>query len=143
MRINEQIRAHVVVLIDANGKTHSFGSDDGGDNDGETRRVTVEIAKPSLYWRLVMMPDPAAGEAFMDGTLKIHEGTIFDLFAILADQPGLKRRSRWNRINLAKLEGFKPNRIGRAQKNVAHHYDLNRQLFELFLDLFQRLESFG
>ena len=132
--LEQTIKSGRLTLIDANGNTHSFGSDDGDDNDGETRRVTVEITKPSLYWRLVMMPDPAAGEAFMDGNLKIHKGTIFDLFAILADQPDLKRRSRWNRINLAKLEGFKPNRIGRAQKNVAHHYDLNRQLFELFLD---------
>ena len=127
----QTIKSGQLTLIDANGKSHVFGHP--GDRQ-ELRQVTVEITKPSLYWRLVLMPDPAAGEAFMDGTLKIHQGTIFDLFAILADQKDIEKRSRWNRINFAKLERIKPNRIGIAKQNVAHHYDLNRQLFELFLD---------
>lgn len=129
--LKQTIKRGQLTLIDANGESHVFGD---ASEHSAGRQVTVEITKPSLYWRLVLMPDPVAGEAFMDGTLKLHQGTIFDLFAILADQKGIERRSRWNRINLAKLEGIKPNRIGRAKQNVAHHYDLNRQLFELFLD---------
>ncbi|MEP0942036.1 MAG: cyclopropane-fatty-acyl-phospholipid synthase family protein [Rhizobiaceae bacterium] len=118
-----------LTVIDAVGKSHIFGR-----AAASGRQVTVEITKPSLYWKLALMPDPAAGEAFMDGSLKLHDGTIFDLFALLSDQPGTKAGKNWNRINLARRKGFTSNRIGKAQQNVAHHYDLNRQLFELFLD---------
>jgi cyclopropane-fatty-acyl-phospholipid synthase len=125
--LKRTIKSGCLTVIDASGKSHQFG-DDKGDP------IIVEITKPSLYWRLALMPDPAAGEAFMDGSLKLHEGTIFNLFAILSDQPCAEPRLKWNSINLARIKGFKPNRIGKAQRNVAHHYDLNRQLFELFLD---------
>ena len=130
--LKRTIKSGQLTVIDADSNSHTFGGVEGDDRNA--RRVAVEITKQSLYWRLALMPDPIAGEAFMDGSLKIHEGTIFDLFAILVDQEGAEPKLKWNRIDLARLKGIKPNRIGRARQNVAHHYDLNRQLFELFLD---------
>ena len=125
--LKRTIKAGNLTIVDASGKSHKFG-------DGNGDPVTVEITKSSLYWKLVLFPDPAAGEAFMDGTLKMIEGTIFDLFAILGSQKDSTPRLKWNVINLWRFKKWRPNPIGKAQKNVAHHYDLSRQLFELFLD---------
>ena len=125
--LKRTIKTGTLTIVDANGKSHKFGDSTGNP-------VTVEITESSLYWKLVLFPDPAAGEAFMDGTLKMLEGTIFDLFAILGSQEEAKARLKWNVFNLWRFKKWRPNPIGKAQKNVAHHYDLSRQLFELFLD---------
>ena len=114
-------------VIDAAGNLHEFG-------DGTGSPVTVKISDTSLYWKLALFPDPAAGDAFMDGTLKMIDGSIYDLFEIMGNQPGTDKSKNWNVIQIAQLKGLRPNRIGRARQNVAHHYELNRRLFELFLD---------
>ncbi len=125
--LNRTVKSGTLTIVDAVGKSHSFG-------DGTGQPLTVQITNPSLYWRLVLFPDPAAGEAFMDGSLKMLDGSIYDLFAILASQKGSTPHLKWNVLNLWRWRKFRPNPIGKAQKNVAHHYDLSRRLFELFLD---------
>jgi cyclopropane-fatty-acyl-phospholipid synthase len=83
-------------------------------------------------------PELYLGEAYMDGRLTLEEGTLRDLFELAArnlqsfdDHPlvsfvkGLLYRGRW-------LEQYNP--VGKAQRNVAHHYDLSSELYDLFLD---------
>ena len=125
--LSRNITTGTLTIVDAKGKPHQFG-------DGTGDPLTVEITKPSLYWRLALFPDPTAGEAFMEGTLKLLEGTIFDLFAILGSQPGSKPSLKWNKFNSWRWRQWRPNPISKARQNVAHHYDLSRRLFELFLD---------
>ena len=78
----------------------------------------------------MVIPDLYLGEGYMDGTIEIEEGTLYDVLDFCA-------------INLMPLPGaggaivtppINQNVVGRAQQNVAHHYDLNRSLFELFLN---------
>jgi cyclopropane-fatty-acyl-phospholipid synthase len=93
----------------------------------------------ALIWRLVLNPELAAGEAYMDGTLTFENGGVAEFLRLfarnryhLADHPV---QVQMQKLRLA-LRRFHNRRINRqkAQKNVAHHYDLNRELYELFLD---------
>ncbi|HBC53391.1 MAG TPA: cyclopropane-fatty-acyl-phospholipid synthase, partial [Alphaproteobacteria bacterium] len=75
----------------------------------------------------------------MDGTLTFENGGVAEFLRLfarnryhLADHPV---QVQMQKLRLA-LRRFHNRRINRqkAQKNVAHHYDLNRELYELFLD---------
>ncbi len=99
-----------------------------GPKDGP--EAAIRITDKKLLRRLAVIPDLYLGEGYMDGTIEIEEGTLYDVLDFCA-------------INLMPLPGaggaivtqpIDPNVVGRAQENVAHHYDLNRSLFELFLD---------
>jgi len=88
--------------------------------------------------RLSFNPDLAFGEAYMDGTMTVENGTIRDVLAVmfdnLVDAPLLPRDAflRPLRPLLRRIEQYNP--ASRAQRNVSHHYDLSRRLYELFLD---------
>ncbi len=73
----------------------------------------------------------------MDGRLTIEGGSIFDALSVLCqDQEnvqGLLGRvgeALGPVLRLARQH----NSLGRARRNVAHHYDLSRRFYELFLD---------
>src|SRR3990167_4618360 len=88
--------------------------------------------------RLALRPRLALGEAYMDGRLTVEGGDLYDLLDLLGrnmaavDSTAVMRWSytlqRWLRV----LEQYNP--IGKAQKNVAHHYDLKGELYDFFLD---------
>ena len=78
------------------------------------------------------------GEAYMDGTFVVEQGTIADVLEILAIQTPDGAPPGWARIQWL-LRFFKRrvaqlNRKEKSQKNVAHHYDLDGRLYSLFLD---------
>jgi cyclopropane-fatty-acyl-phospholipid synthase len=108
--------------------------------------TTNAIHDPALHRRLVLQPGLAFGEAYMDGTLTVDEGTLYDALdlmlgnvAALAGHP-LARLARGRKDLTRRLHAYNP--IGRAQRNVAHHYDLSLALYDLFLDR-DRLYSCG
>jgi cyclopropane-fatty-acyl-phospholipid synthase len=84
---------------------------------------------------LTLRPALAVGEAYMDGKLIIEEGSLYDFLDLLAQNlasaPGGPGRRLFEQIGRIRKQA---NRIGRAQRNVAHHYDLSPALYDLFLD---------
>jgi cyclopropane-fatty-acyl-phospholipid synthase len=100
--------------------------------------VTMRLHDPALHHRLLVKPDLALGEAYMDGTLTVEDGTIYDLLdlacrnAATLDSYPLQRLQEALKRVLRRLHTYNP--IGRAQRNVAHHYDLSDRLYDLFLD---------
>ena len=85
-----------------------------------------------------MNPSLKVGEAYMDGKLTIEEGSLYDLIDIgMANTAGIDG-ARWQRVIAAfhtvARWWHQHNPIGLAREHVAHHYDLSRRLFELFLD---------
>ncbi|MBV9533647.1 MAG: class I SAM-dependent methyltransferase [Bradyrhizobium sp.] len=105
-----------------------------GDGTGEP--VHVRFLTSEAEGRIMLNPELALGEAYMDGTLVVENGTIADALAILMDQPDLLPRwakLRWWGRYLARHSG-QLNLRGRARNNVAHHYDLDGRLYSLFLD---------
>jgi len=134
------IRFGTLTVIDAHNRAHRFEGRPITDLPAEEipPPVTIRLHDPALHWQLAVNPSVRLGEAYMDGTLTVEAGDISDLInlavynlhhsgghPVLRLQDGLNRMLRW-------LHQYNPMR--RAQKNVAHHYDLSGELYDLFLD---------
>ena len=122
-----------LTVIDAVGRPHRLQ----GARPGPS--VTLRVHSWWTGVRVALRPRLALGEAYMDGTLTVEEGgDIYDLLDLLGrniaalETTPMVRLSytlqRWLRV----LEQYNP--VGKAQRNVAHHYDLNGQLYDFFLD---------
>lgn len=100
--------------------------------------VAIRITDWAVVRRLALNPNLAAGEAYMDGTLLVENGTIYDLLALFLANMG------WGRGDCLTVAQATIRRLGRraaqynpvpvARSNVAHHYDLSDTLYERFLD---------
>lgn len=116
------------------------------DNQGDTWRfgpggepaVSIRLTDKKLPARLLANPSLALGEAYMDGTLRIEAGSLRDLLWICTSDmdtidalPG-KRMIRWLDVFMSRR--LHHNAISRSHANVAHHYDISTNLYDLFLD---------
>jgi cyclopropane-fatty-acyl-phospholipid synthase len=120
-----------LTVIDAGGTTHVFG-------DGGAPKVTIRLHDRALHHRLLTNAKLFLGEAYMDGTLTVEDGTVYDLLdlaglnmAAFEQHPLQAAQSRIAR-GLRYLHTYNP--MKRARRNVAHHYDLSDTLYDLFLD---------
>ena len=125
------IKKGTLKVIDASGRTHRFG-------DSTQPSVTIRFHNAQSQRRIALNPMLALGEAFMDGTMTVEEGDIYDFLALAMSNIGTGH-GPWLQELLTSLRRFgrrfaQYNPIGRAQANVAHHYDLSDKLYELFLD---------
>ena len=89
--------------------------------------------------RLLLNPALAVGECYMDGTLTPDARGIYDVLDVLvanltANGAALPMARVWHILRVMKRKIDQHNPAGRAQRNVAHHYDLNGRLYSLFLD---------
>src|SRR3984957_18563618 len=89
--------------------------------------------------RLVVNPGLALGEAYMDGSMTPDGCGIYDVLDVMFANMGgdyerlpvLRLRSHLRALK-RRIDQYNP--ATRAQRNVAHHYDLNGRLYSLFLD---------
>ena len=105
---------------------------------GKGKHITVRFTDRKVAFDIVSNPRLGLGEAYMDGRVVIEDGTILDLLELITGANRWEDRGEGPRP-LSKggkgwLSFFKRNDLKRARKNVAHHYDLNDELYELFLD---------
>jgi cyclopropane-fatty-acyl-phospholipid synthase len=106
--------------------------------NGQAPRVAIRFTTKKAQRGVLIDPELRLGEAYMDGTLQIEEGTIADLLAILLGQSNNGMPPQWAlpqwllRYLHRRWQQF--NRPTRARRNVAHHYDLDGRLYSLFLD---------
>jgi cyclopropane-fatty-acyl-phospholipid synthase len=118
-------------LVDAAGGLHEFVGRPGPS-------AAIRLHDSVLQRKLIFRPRLYLPEAFVDGTLTLEEGSLYDLIDLLqlnieAMPDGVL--SRWLNGSyrlLRRLHQYNP--YPRARRNVAHHYDLSDQLYELFLD---------
>lgn len=112
---------------------------------GETRcygQGTPESAIAIRDWatlrRIAFNPDIALGEAWMDGLMTVEKGDIYSFLALclsnIGHEPGPWLRRVHQRLRMMGRRFLMHNPVGRAQENVAHHYDLCDELYDLFLD---------
>src|SRR5712672_2553303 len=104
--------------------------------DGTGKPIAARFLSRRTERRILLNPELALGEAYMDGTFVVENGSIADALAILLDQPEMVpqwgRLQWWLRYLARHIRQF--NLRGRARNNVAHHYDLDGRLYSLFLD---------
>jgi cyclopropane-fatty-acyl-phospholipid synthase len=106
--------------------------------DGSGPPVAIRFLTRAAQWGVLIDPEVRFGEAYMDGSLVVEQGTIADVLSVALAQerngkPPLWARPQWLiRYLYRRLRQFNP--PTRSRQNVAHHYDLDGQLYALFLD---------
>jgi cyclopropane-fatty-acyl-phospholipid synthase len=125
------VRTGTLEVEDAGGKLHRYGG-----TAGPFARIKLHDA--SLHTSLVWDPDLKAGEAYMDGTLTIEQGSLRDFLMIFAVNRGVSRKlpiqKPLRRLSKRMKALFQRNTLVQSRRNVAHHYDLSNDLYRLFLD---------
>ncbi|GGF25088.1 cyclopropane-fatty-acyl-phospholipid synthase [Aliidongia dinghuensis] len=126
------IRRGRLTVIDSSGRTHIFGELPGPVS-------TIRLHTKTLERRLFFNPRLAVGEAYMDGSMTLVEGDIYDFLSLLMGNISTAPRSvalspLYNGVDRWARWMQQHNPVGRAQQNVAHHYDLSSTLYDLFLD---------
>jgi cyclopropane-fatty-acyl-phospholipid synthase len=104
--------------------------------DGTGTHVAARFLTRQAETRILLNPELALGEAYMDGSFIVEEGSIADVLAVLLGQPevlpGWAKPQWWTRYLMRHVREFNLRRTSR--RNVAHHYDLDGRLYSLFLD---------
>ena len=88
----------------------------------------VRVADRLTALRLVLDPDLSVGECYMDGSLSVDRGTIYDFLALVMSNAASVKPPVGVKIPLQIRHALRRlhqrNPIGLARRNVAHHYDL-------------------
>ncbi len=138
--MNSFIKYGQLTVIDVDGKRHLFTKGVDADSEGTPLKpVTLRLHDKSLYHKLVFNPELHAGEAYMDERITMEDGTTVRDFLTLFSAnryslTDLKEQKFLNNIKMLTRKIQQSNPKGKAQKNVAHHYDLGNDLYKLFLD---------
>ena len=127
--LQQFIRRGAMTFTTASGAKFSCG-------DGTGEPVSVRFLTTDAERRVLLNPELALGEVYMEGTFVVEHGSIADALAILMDQPEILPRFAklqwWLRYLVRHIRQFNPR--SRSKDNVAHHYDLDGRLYSLFLD---------
>lgn len=125
------IRFGTLQIRDCRGDTHEFGDRTG-------KPVAIRFLDNKIPRELVLDPQLAIGEGYMDGRITMESGSIYDLLALFANNISRNGFPSWMEI----ADKFRHwtrfirqiNGEARSKRNVSHHYDLPSALYELFLD---------
>ncbi|KPH05398.1 class I SAM-dependent methyltransferase (plasmid) [Rhizobium acidisoli] len=108
-----------------------------GDASGE--RVHVRFADLAAQWAFLIDADLRLGELYMDRRFLIERGSLHDFLAMMLREAQNARHPLVARLidgARTRLRTFRHRNLPtRSKANVAHHYDLDGRLYELFLDV--------
>ena len=130
--LNKLIKEDGFILIDANSKKYIIG------NPKKKVPIILKLLDKKLHYKLFIYPDLYFGEAYTDGTLEIENGSLTDFLEITMKNIGRNEINIFGKI-LKKIRGTYRyltnfNIAKKSKDNVAHHYDISDDLYDLFLD---------
>ena len=106
--------------------------------DGTSPSAAIRFCDPAAQTAFMLRPDLRFGELYMDGRVEVTRGTIYDVLAIGSRNVARFQRFVWlravERVRCALRSLAQRNYLMQARRNVAHHYDLDNRLYQLFLD---------
>jgi cyclopropane-fatty-acyl-phospholipid synthase len=115
----------------SSGQTCQYGT-------GEPPRAGMLLRTRRAERRLVLNPSLAFGELYMDGELEPLDCSLYDLLDVMVMNSWSNSRHPMEQLHTGLRRLWRPidqlNLVGRARRNVAHHYDLSGRLYALFLD---------
>src|SRR5882724_8373117 len=127
--LGQFVRRGTMIFTTASGAKFTCGN--GSGNPVAVRFLTTDAER-----RVLLNPELALGEVYMEGTFVVENASIADALAILLDQPDIlprwARLQWWLRYLVRHAQQFNP--PSRSKANVARHYDLDGRLYSLFLD---------
>ena len=130
--LNELFKEDGFILIDANSKKYIIG------NPKKKEPIKLILLDKKLHYKLLLYPDLYFGEAYTDGTLEIKNGSLTDFLEMTMKNIGINEINIFGKI-LKKIRGTYRyltsfNIEEKSRDNVAHHYDISENLYDLFLD---------
>jgi cyclopropane-fatty-acyl-phospholipid synthase len=129
--VDKLLKTGSITLIRPGNDPVTYGRDGG-------KHLTVRFTDRKVAFDIVRNPRLGVGEAYMNGRLIIEDGTILDLLELIVGsnrwEDGGNNRKAIKRGKKKFKYLFGRNRAGRSKRNVAHHYDLKDELYDLFLD---------
>ena len=133
--LNARITQGSLTIVNSDGSRDHFGN-----RASDWPCVTLRLHKKSTSRRIFLNPALGLGEAFMDGSASIDDDAIMELAEVF------NRNYPWE---TRKTSGFAATAIGFAESltrsfhqfntfahsrsNVAHHYDLSNDFYQLWL----------
>ncbi len=106
--------------------------------DGTGSPLAIRFTDSGAARELVLNPALAFGELFMEGRLLVTQGSIFGVLSLAASNLKLREPHGIAKVRTRLRTAFRRlqqrNGARRAKRNVAHHYDLDGRLYDLFLD---------
>jgi cyclopropane-fatty-acyl-phospholipid synthase len=104
--------------------------------DGSGPPILVRLRRGAAL-KIALDPELKLGECYMDGELRFEQGDLYDLIALVGQNPMFwpRRPTGWSRARHAAITRLKQmNGRRAARRNVAHHYDLSHAFYRRFLD---------
>ena len=121
-----------IILIDFHGQKYICGK------PNLSNPLTLKLLKKDLNWKLLINPDLSFPEAYMNGSIKIENGSLLDFLNLTFENLGrgeINASGYFIRKILHAWRFFTNYNFPlKSKKNVAHHYDLGEDLYNLFLD---------
>ncbi|WP_417622129.1 class I SAM-dependent methyltransferase [Parasphingorhabdus sp.] len=134
--LNSVVEKGSIQVTHPDGSTERVGTPTEGYPD-----VGVKLADKGVMRQIMLDPRLGAAETFMDGRLIVEKGDIMELVQLLrANRPferggRLKEPGPFKKIRDHVAGSIdRINFLGRSKSNVAHHYDIGNDLYDLFLD---------
>jgi cyclopropane-fatty-acyl-phospholipid synthase len=130
--LNNLFKSDGFILIDADSKKYIIGY------PKNKIPIKIKILNKRLHYKLLFRPDLYFGEAYADGDILIEDGTLTNFLDILLLNIGRGEVNSFSQLinklssSYRYLTNF--NFIKKSKMNVAHHYDLSDNLYNLFLD---------
>ena len=130
--LNDLFKEDGFRLIDANKKEYLIGKPE------KKNPLILELLDSSMHYKLLLLPDLYLGEGYMDGKIKIHNGTITEFLEMTLKNLGKHHPNNFSKVINKMLGTYRYltnfNFAKQSKKNVAHHYDISEKLYDLFLD---------
>ncbi len=125
------IRHGTLELTTPDGRTAIYG-------DGTGAPVRARITDPAVPRHMVRNAELALGEAYTNGTFVIEDDDLHGFLTLAMNNFRTADGSRWQgplstRDAIAR-RFTQWNEAARSKRNVAAHYDLSGELYDLFLD---------
>jgi cyclopropane-fatty-acyl-phospholipid synthase len=130
--LNKLFKKDGFILIDAYSKKYIIGLPEN------KNPITVKILNKKLHYKLLFRPDLYFGEAYSDGDIIIENGSLTEFLDLALMNIGRGELNFFSQLinrfsgSYRYLTNF--NFIKKSKMNVAYHYDLSDDLYDLFLD---------
>ena len=133
---NKILKKGGIILIDSSGQKYICGS------PIKEKPITVKLLKKNLNWKLIVNPDLAFPEAYMNGDLTIENASLSEFLNLIFKNLGRKELTTTAYFTkkifhfLRFISNY--NLPGKAKKNAQYHYDIGgrkgEKLYDIFLD---------
>jgi cyclopropane-fatty-acyl-phospholipid synthase len=107
--------------------------------DGSGPKLGFRLKDRRTEWEIALDPRLKLAEAYMDGRLVPENGGIDALIALFVRNARSANAPFWLKLiddlryRFRRFQQFNP--MFRARRNASHHYDIRRDIYDLFLDI--------